>query len=329
MDVTVVVQARMGSTRLPGKVLRPLAGRPMLALMLERLAPLRDTTVVVATSDLDRDDPIAELGAHLGVPVVRGSESDVLARFAEAANTYPADHIVRLTADCPLIDPHLVQAVVDTHLAVGADYTSNTLLRTYPDGLDVEVMRFAVLQEATAAATERDEREHVTPFIIRRPERFHLAAHLGPRDLEDERWTVDTAEDFAFVEHALALLGDPLMPSWLSLLAHLGVRRPPASDQLVLRVDRGTHPDPGHRQWMVQRNGRSIATVRVDVRNGVGTLKHMRGDADLLRTEDFAHSLRIRLAADLQVRELRNHEPRHHETTEKDGQHGRDLALPR
>jgi spore coat polysaccharide biosynthesis protein SpsF len=324
VDVTVVVQARMGSTRLPGKVLRPLAGRPMLALMLARLAPLRDAGVIVATSELDRDDPIADLCEHEGVPCVRGAESDVLARFVAAADAHPADHIVRLTADCPLIDPGLVRAVIDTHIAARADYTSNTLLRTFPDGLDVEVMRFATLQEAGTRAAESDEREHVTPFVVRRPEQFRLAAHLGPRDLEDERWTVDTAEDFAFVEHALSLLGDPLTPSWLTLLAQLGERRSPTRDELVLRVDRSIVPDPGHRQWTVQRDRRTLSTVRVDVRDGTGTLEHVSGDAGLLRTEDFARALRTRLAADLQVRDLR-----HHEATEKDEHHGRDLALPR
>ena len=117
MSITIVVQARMGSTRLPGKVLRDLAGRPMLQLQLERLGRLDVGPILVATSTRERDDPVVELAQSIGVACVRGSETDVLSRFVAAAAAFPTDHIVRLTADCPLIDPTLVAAVVDHHLA--------------------------------------------------------------------------------------------------------------------------------------------------------------------------------------------------------------------
>jgi len=134
-----VVQARTGSTRLPGKVLQELSGRPLLRFMLDRLADLRVDELVVATSTLERDDAVADIAAAAGRPVVRGSESDVLDRFVAALDAHPADYVVRLTADCPIADPVLVEAVIARHLDRGADYTSNVFPRTFPRGLDCEV----------------------------------------------------------------------------------------------------------------------------------------------------------------------------------------------
>lgn len=323
-DVTVVVQARTGSSRLPGKVLRPLAGRPMLALMLERLAPVRARALVVATSELERDDPVAALCASLDVPCVRGSESDVLGRVALAASAFPAAHVVRLTADCPLADPALVDDVVSTHLGSRADYTSNTLLRTYPDGLDVEVMTTDALAAAAHDATDPAEREHVTPFLVRRPERFRLAAHLGPQDLEDERWTVDTAEDFAFVEEVLAGTSDPVRIPWTDLLARIGVRRPAQHDALVLRVDRRVVADPARRRWSVHRGGHRdrLAVVQVDVVDGTGTLRVVDGTPAVLTDPTFPPALAQRLRADLQVHTL-------HTDPNTEDARARDLVLPR
>lgn len=323
MDVTIVVQARMGSSRLPGKVLRPLAGRPMLELMLQRLARVHAGPTVLATSDLARDDAIAELAEHLGTPCVRGSEHDVLDRFADAAEAHPADHYVRLTADCPLIDAAIVDDVVRTHVASGAAYTSNTLLRTYPDGLDVEVLTAAVLEDARRAAVADDEREHVTPFVVRRPERHRLAAHLGPLDLEDERWTVDTADDFAFVESILAASGDPVGASWVDLLDRIGVHRAAAPDAVVLRVDRSVPPDPGHRRWSIRRGADTLGALQVDVVDGTGTLRLVAGSPALLHDAAVRAALDVRLRADLQVRTL------HSPEQPKDGHDARDLVHPR
>lgn len=323
MDVTVVVQARMGSTRLPGKVLRPLAGRPMLELMLQRLARVHAGPTVLATSDLARDDAIAELAHRLGTPCVRGSEHDVLERFATAARAHPADHYVRLTADCPLIDATIVDDVVRTHLASAAGYTSNTLLRTYPDGLDVEVFTAAVLEDARHNAVADDEREHVTPFVVRRPERHRLAAHLGPHDLEDERWTVDTAEDLAFVESILAAGGDPVGATWLDLLEHIGVHHAAGPDGVVLRVDRSVAPDPGRRRWSIRRGADTLGALQVDVVDGTGTLHLVNGEPALLHDPTVRAALGVRLRADLQVRAL------HSPEQPKDGHHARDLVHPR
>src|SRR5262249_44341278 len=148
-----------------------------LAFMLDRLAPFDGGPVVVATSDDARDNPIATLARESGVDVVRGSESDVLSRFIVALDTHTHAHdaVVRLTADCPLADPDVVADALALHARTRAAYTSNTLLRTFPDGLDVEVVAASALRDAAAQATDPDEREHVTPYLQRRPDRFPIA----------------------------------------------------------------------------------------------------------------------------------------------------------
>lgn len=221
-SVACVVQARTGSTRLPGKVLLDVAGRPLLEFLLGRLATGGFDRVVVATSDLAADDPIASLAEQVGVPVVRGSESDVLARFSRAMDEYPGEHVVRLTADSPLVDPAIVHAAIEHHLEVGADYTSNTLARTYPDGLDVEVIRADVLRTAASEGRDADEREHVTPFVYRRPDRFALATLCSGDQLGAERWTVDTAADLDHIRAIVQRLDDPVGAGWREVLAASG-----------------------------------------------------------------------------------------------------------
>lgn len=184
----------MGSSRLPGKVLMDLDGVPVLGFMLDRLSALA-AHVVVATSDEAGDDPVASFAERSGVAVVRGSEADVLGRFSTALDVHPADVVVRLTADCPLIDAALIERVVERHCDSGADYTSNTLIRTHPDGLDVEVMSADALRAAAGDADEAAEREHVTPFIYRRPRTFRLAALREDERWGHLRWTLDTADD--------------------------------------------------------------------------------------------------------------------------------------
>lgn len=198
--ILAIVQARTSSSRLPGKVLRPIMGRPMLLLQLDRIrrAAMLDR-IVVATSADPSDDALAETVSEAGFPVHRGPLDDVLERFCEALDRDPAAHAVRLTGDCPLLDPALIDRTVRHHLATGADYTSNCRPATFPDGLDVEVMSAAALRTARAEAGLPSEREHVAPFIWSRPERFRIAALTGDTDLSHLRWTVDTAADFAFV----------------------------------------------------------------------------------------------------------------------------------
>lgn len=199
-----VVQARMGSTRLPGKVLRDLAGRPMLAQLIRRLRACGTLDeIVVATSIATGDDPIAELGVSEGARVFRGSETDVLGRIIEAALATQADVVVRVTADCPLIDPHVTDRVVDelTSNRSAADYASNVLRRTFPRGLDVEAMFLDTLQRVDRLAQTRAEREHATITIrSERPNPFLVRSVESDTDDSDLRWTVDEEQDFLLVE---------------------------------------------------------------------------------------------------------------------------------
>ena len=211
----------MGSTRLRGKVLRDLAGKPMIARVLERVrrAESVDETIV-ATSDLPGDDPLADWLAASHHACFRGSEQDVLARFAGAAAQVGADAIVRITADCPLIDPGVIDEVVAAFRAgqPGLDYASNVLpRRTYPRGLDTEMFTRATLDQCAREAADAGSREHVTPFIYRHPERFRLHGVEADADYSEHRWTVDTPEDFELIEKIYSALRDSDF-SWKDVL---------------------------------------------------------------------------------------------------------------
>lgn len=209
MNVVCIVQARMTSTRLPGKVLKEVLGKPLLEYEIERLQRCRSLSkIVVATTVLPSDDAVVTLCEQLGVSVFRGSEEDVLSRFAQAAKLYQADVVVRVTADCPLLDPAVVDLVVQTYLesADKYDYVSNTLERTYPRGLDVEVFSAKALQLAQANSVNAEEREHVTVYIYRRPQEFSIYQVKEEADNSNQRWTVDTPEDFQLVEQIIQAL---------------------------------------------------------------------------------------------------------------------------
>jgi spore coat polysaccharide biosynthesis protein SpsF len=192
----------MSSSRLPGKVLLPLAGAPMILRQIERVARARRIDrLVVATSENPSDDALATVVAEAGVRVHRGPLRDVLARFIGALDAHgPADYVVRLTGDCPLADPAVIDATIEHVTAAGADYGSNTPPhRTFPKGLDVEVMTAAALRAAGARAASPEEYEHVTWALHRHPE-LYRQAHLSQAADEGEvRWTVDFPHDYDFV----------------------------------------------------------------------------------------------------------------------------------
>lgn len=198
-----IVQARMGSTRLPGKVLRPLLGKPMLGHQLSRLARCQQIDeLVVATSESPDDNAIARIVEDvLALRCYRGSEEDVLARYVKAAEGERADIIVRVTGDCPLIEPEVVDLAVKLFKAdnSSADYLSNTLERTYPRGLDVEVFSMAALREAHESSSRPEDREHVTPFLYQNRSRFRVNQFKATNDLSHLRWTVDTQADLNLV----------------------------------------------------------------------------------------------------------------------------------
>jgi spore coat polysaccharide biosynthesis protein SpsF len=197
-DVLAILQARVSSTRLPRKVLKPILGRPMLLHQLDRVRRARTLdALVVATSTDPGDDAIEELCATAGIACFRGSLEDVLDRFYRAALPYRPQHVVRLTGDCPLADPEVIDRVVNVCRAESLDYAGAE--PSFPDGLDVEVMRFSVLEEAWRQATRPSDREHVTQFINRQPDRFRIRGVANDVDLSHLRWTVDEPEDFELV----------------------------------------------------------------------------------------------------------------------------------
>jgi spore coat polysaccharide biosynthesis protein SpsF len=204
-----VVQARTSSVRLPGKVLADVEGEPLLALLLRRLVAAREpTAVVVATSVDPADDAIAELGAALGLRVHRGSLDDVLARFVGAIGDHDGP-VARITGDCPLIDPAVVDFAIALQRSSGRPWAHNCGPRSYPDGLDVEVVEASVLRAIAAEATDPVAREHVTTALYRDPERFPAAVLVREgEDLGHLRWTVDEPSDLDFVRAVVARLGE-------------------------------------------------------------------------------------------------------------------------
>lgn len=235
MKVAAIVQARMGSTRFPRKVMREICGIPMIGLLLGRLAGCRRVQhIVVATSTNSCDEPLASYVRGLGVDVYLGSEGDVLDRYYRAAEQIGVDAVVRVTGDCPLVDPALVDQVVDTLLSGEAHYASNIAPPTYPDGLDVEAFTFQALEAAWKNAWEPRDREHVTTFI-RESGRFSCVSLRNQIDESAERWTVDEPADLEVVDRifshffprrdfgwqeVLALRGEH--PEWFESNRHLG-----------------------------------------------------------------------------------------------------------
>ncbi|MGD0657626.1 MAG: glycosyltransferase family protein [Syntrophorhabdales bacterium] len=208
INIVAVIQARMSSTRLPAKVLMDIAGKPMLyhVVMRARRAK-RINLVTVATSTHPDDDPVSLFCSAGEVPCFRGSLDDVLDRFYQAARHFNAGAVVRITADCPLLDPEVMDRVVQAFLEVNVDYASNTLKCTYPDGLDVEVFSMDSLEKAWRQAELKSEREHVTPFIYNHQDIFSALNVRHATDLSALRWTVDEKEDLAFVRAVYDRLG--------------------------------------------------------------------------------------------------------------------------
>ncbi len=201
--VVVIVQARTGSTRLPGKVMKKILGKPVLIHDLERIKLMKTIDkIVVATTDLVEDTlipkTIAKYALHVGI--YGGSALDVLDRYYKAATEFKADVIVRITSDCPLIDPKTSDLVVETFFGNDCDYCSNTLPRTFPHGLDTEVFSFEALEKAWKEADTPYEREHVTPYIRERPRMFKIANVKNDVKLDYLRWTLDYPEDFEFIK---------------------------------------------------------------------------------------------------------------------------------
>lgn len=197
--ILAILQARMSSTRLPGKVLAPILGRPLILLAIERIERAASLDGLVLATSLDRsDDELAQVAEDAGVVVRRGSLNDVLGRYLMVADEMKPDHVVRLTGDNALTDPSVIDRVVSRHVESHADYTSNTVERTFPRGLDVEVASAASLREVGRVAGSASEREHVTLGIYKRPETFRVEQVRQDPDLSELRWTVDLPADLEF-----------------------------------------------------------------------------------------------------------------------------------
>ena len=209
--ILCVIQARTGSTRLPGKVLFPIKNKPMIAHTIDRLKKSkRIDQIVLATTNLAEDRVLLDLATTLKVESFAGSENDVLDRFYQAGKRYPADVIVRCTGDCPVIDWQVTDRVIDQHLKHGNDYTSNTVTRSYPRGLDTEVIQFKALERSAKEAKLLHEREHVTPYLYQHPEFFSIEQVEAEKNRwqPDLRLTVDTQEDFDFMVKIFDFLYD-------------------------------------------------------------------------------------------------------------------------
>jgi spore coat polysaccharide biosynthesis protein SpsF (cytidylyltransferase family) len=215
MKVVAIIQARMNSSRLPGKVLMHLGGETVLARVVRRLrrAGLIEE-IVVATTPAAVDQAIVEECRCLRVGVFRGEENDVLDRYYQAARACNAKAVVRITSDCPLIDPQLVDETIAVFQQRCADYGSNLFPRTYPRGLDTEVFTMAALGRAWRDAHAAYDREHVTPYFYEHPELFRLVSKRGPTDCSRFRWTLDTVDDFELLRMTYARFGDQDDFSW-------------------------------------------------------------------------------------------------------------------
>ena len=239
----------MASTRLPGKVMLPISARPMLAVLLERLASARSLhEIIVATTRAVEDNAIAGLANRMGHKAFRGSESDVLERYFEAAKNAQAQTVVRITADCPLVDPDIVDSVVDAFFQNDVDYASNVSPATFPDGLDVEVFTFEALSTANSYAQDSFEREHVTPYI-RNSDHFSSFNLAHSIDLSTERWTVDEPEDFQVIKNIFDHFHPQAGFSWLDVLSLAEDKPEIFSINRHIKRNEGSQMNSGQKLW--------------------------------------------------------------------------------
>jgi len=238
--VLAIVQARMGSRRLPGKVLAPIGSKSILVRVLERLSSARhiDATLV-ATTTWPEDDVIERVSTLSGFPVFRGNTFDVLDRFYCAVENRPEQIFVRVTSDCPLVSPALVDETISALIENNADYASNARpYSTFPEGLDVEAFRRGALVRAWQEATRTSDREHVTPYIWRQPDRFRLASIRCPDVLPRVRLTIDEPADLAYMQALFQFVDAAHMP-WRSVVAWAAAHRNQLPDNLFIPRDAG------------------------------------------------------------------------------------------
>ena len=219
MKIAAIVQARLGSTRLPNKVIKEIVGRPMIEILLTRLSQSKEINqIVVATSNKRENDNLKILVESLGYECIRGSENDVLSRFYRSAKKIGADVVLRITGDCPLVDSEMVDTCIKEFKSLAVDYYSNTMPATFPDGLDIEVMSFSSLERAHNETESIFDREHVTPYI-RNSVTFSKGNLTNSEDLSKKRWTVDELEDFIVINRIFEYFYPNILFSWKDVYA--------------------------------------------------------------------------------------------------------------
>ncbi len=315
----LVVQAGYDGTDRRDSHLRRFADASVLDHALRRLSTFTDGPLIVSISDLPMDDEVEAVAVAHGAAVVKGPSDDLLARFVEVIADYPAEHLVRVPADSPFIDGHLVSEIVRHHVESGADYTSNTLLRTFPRGLEVEAVRSDALLDAAEQANA-EERAGVTTFITRRPATYALSAVLAAGDYEDHDWRSTDAASVGRLTDLLNASGGDATRAWSDYLPFDKPIAPPST--IRLRVARenvaaavaelpelvGHPPEPfplgdaSRRSWGVWSDDQLIGAVTVSVQNGWGTLAgHFAPGLDPTLADDTLRAVDRRLLDDQQV----------------------------
>ena len=211
MKIVAIIQARTGATRLPGKIFLPLGGKPVIRWVIDRIKKCNEINdILLATTTNEGDDALEDLCVKSDIAFFRGSEDDVLGRYYFAAKSIGLDEndiVVRITGDCPLIDPKLCDDIVSSLINGDADYASNIVTCTFPDGLDCEAMKFSALEKSWREAELKYEREHVTQYILRHPEIFKVKNYFYPVDLSYMRWTLDEPRDYEFIKTVIDGIG--------------------------------------------------------------------------------------------------------------------------
>lgn len=227
MNVVVIIQARMGSSRLPGKVMKLLAGKPVIQHVIERAKLIPNiSNVIVATTTSAKDGPLVEFCNSIEVPVFRGNEDDVLDRYYQAALFYRAEVVVRITGDCPLLDPIESEKVIKRFFEIDADYVSNTNPPMLPDGLDTEAFSMRILEKAWKEAKLKSEREHVTYYIYSNPQEFKTGSIKYKDDFNHYRLTLDEVADYKLLKKIFSLLRENGQFGYLHEVIHILGKNP-------------------------------------------------------------------------------------------------------
>lgn len=251
MRIIAIIQARMASTRLPGKILADIAGRPLLARVVQRVSavPEIDQIIIATTNTATDDELVCWIERFIGLACFRGSEIDVLDRFYQCAKIYQGDLIVRITADDPLKDPGIVQKAIRFFYSIqNLDYCSNTISPTYPEGLDIEVFRFSALEKAWIESTLLSEREHVTPYIWKNKSLFNVYNFEYHKDLSDWRWTVDKPSDLDFMNKVFMHFSSNPVVDFEDVIKYL------ENNLEIMKINTGTIRNEGYLKSISKEN---------------------------------------------------------------------------